>query len=60
MIGKAAKYIGDVRTEMAKVIWPTRQQLIESSVIVVVLSIILAIFTFGVDVILNRILKFIL
>ncbi|MBM3325783.1 MAG: preprotein translocase subunit SecE [Calditrichaeota bacterium] len=45
---------------MGKVIWPTRAQLIESSTIVVILSLILAVFTFGVDFILNRLLKLVL
>ncbi|MFN3821520.1 MAG: preprotein translocase subunit SecE [bacterium] len=50
----------EVTEEMKKVNWPSRAQLIESSVIVVILSLILAIFTFSVDFILNRVLKLIL
>lgn len=59
MLNKTIKYLGDVRTEMGKVIWPTRAQLRESAVIIVVLSLILAIFIFGIDFILSGILKFI-
>jgi len=59
VINKAIKYLGDVRQEMSKVMWPTRAELRESSVIVVVLSIILAIFVFCVDFILNNFLKII-
>lgn len=50
----------EVGEEMRKVSWPTRQQVVESSVIVVLLSVILAVFTFTVDFILNRLLKLIL
>jgi len=60
VLNKITKYINDVKTEMGKVIWPTRAQLIESSTIVVILSLILAVFTFGVDFILNRLLKLVL
>lgn len=51
------KYLGNVRQEMAKVIWPSRLELRDSTVIVVVLSLMLATFIFSVDFILNNILK---
>jgi len=60
MIQKAVNYVKDVRTEMAKVSWPTRAELYESTIIVLVLSLILAIFVFGVDQGLSNILKIIL
>jgi preprotein translocase subunit SecE len=54
------KYLADVKTELTKVTWPSRDELRESSTIVAVLSLIMAAFTFSIDIILNRILKFIL
>jgi len=60
MIQKAVNYVKDVRAEMAKVSWPTREELYESTIIVLVLSLILAIFVFGVDQGLSNILKIIL
>jgi len=60
MLNKAMKYLADVRVEMAKVLWPTKAELRESSTIVVILSLLLAVFTFSIDIILNRVLKFIL
>ncbi len=60
MIQKAVNYFKDVRIEMAKVSWPTREELYESTIIVLVLSLILAIFVFGVDQGLSNILKIIL
>jgi preprotein translocase subunit SecE len=59
LIGKVTKYLGDVKRETGKVIWPSRKELQESAVIVVVLSLILAVFVFGVDFSLNNILKLI-
>jgi len=60
MIQKAVNYVKDVRTEMAKVSWPTQEELYESTIIVLVLSLILAVFVFGVDQGLSNILKIIL
>jgi preprotein translocase subunit SecE len=59
MLEKATKYLSDVRIEMSKVLWPTRAELRESSTIVVILSLILAVFTFSIDFIINRLLKLI-
>ncbi len=60
MIKKGIKYLSEVRQEMRKVIWPSRMELRDSAVIVVVVSLILAAFVFGVDQILNLILKVVL
>jgi preprotein translocase subunit SecE len=57
MIQKALNYLKDVKTEMAKVSWPTRDELYESTLIVLALSCVLAIFVFGVDQGLSNILK---
>jgi len=56
---KAVKYVGDVKQEMTKVIWPTRAELRESSVIVVILSLLMAVFIFCIDQVLNLFLKII-
>jgi len=60
VINKAIKYVGDVKKEMAKVHWPSKMELRDSSVIVVVLSLLMAIFIFVNDTILNFILKMVL
>ncbi len=60
MFKKISNYIKDVQNEMSKVSWPTRSELYESTVIVIFLSIILAIFVFSVDTGLTAILKIIL
>ena len=57
MFKKATNYLRDVQTEMSKVSWPTRDELRESTVIVIILSIILAIYVFGVDTALSNVLK---
>ncbi|MCF7810343.1 preprotein translocase subunit SecE [bacterium] len=60
MIGKVTKYLSDVHKETKKVIWPTRNELVESSTVVVVLSLLMATFVFIIDYLLNTILKLIL
>lgn len=44
-----AKFIREVRTEMSKVTWPTRQETTISTVMVLVIAVIAAIFFLLVD-----------
>jgi|WetSurMetagenome_2_1015567.scaffolds.fasta_scaffold1140503_1 preprotein translocase subunit SecE len=60
MVKKITNYLTDVKTEMGKVSWPTRSELYESTIIVILLSLILALFVFGVDTGLSSILKMVL
>jgi len=60
VFNKVVKYLGDVRQELSKVMWPTRAELRESSVIVILLSLILAVFTYSIDFILTQLLRLIL
>jgi len=57
VFSKATKYMVEVRREMNKVMWPSRMELRDSAVIVVVLSLMLAVFIFSTDLVLNNILK---
>ena len=49
------EFIRQVRTETAKVTWPTRRETIMTGVMVVIMTTILALFFFGVDSILQAI-----
>jgi preprotein translocase subunit SecE len=49
MLDKIKKFIKEVRFELTKVTWTTRQELIYSTIIVIVVSIILSIFIGVVD-----------
>lgn len=60
MIKKITTYLSDVKAEMSKVSWPTKEELRDSTIIVIVLSVVLAIFVFVVDTGLSNILKLIL
>jgi len=59
MIEKIKNYLLETRTEMKKVTWPTKDELKESTRVVVVATIILTIFIGAVDQILSRIVKLI-
>ena len=54
MISKITKFFNDVKVEMAKVSWPTREELINSTMIVAVVSILFTTFIFVADLILSR------
>jgi preprotein translocase subunit SecE len=53
---KLKNFIEGVRKEMAKVTWPTQQELIDNTIIVVVFTIIVSAFIFGVDQVYSTIL----
>ncbi len=57
MISKITKFFNDVKVEMAKVSWPTREELINSTMIVAVVSILFTTFIFVADLILSRVIQ---
>ncbi|GAB4134573.1 MAG: preprotein translocase subunit SecE [Ignavibacteriales bacterium] len=54
---KIINFFNDVAKEMKKVTWPTKEELKESTIIVIVLCLILALFTYFVDMSVNQIFK---
>jgi preprotein translocase subunit SecE len=54
---KIIKFFEDVVKEMKKVTWPTKAELIESTKIVIVVCIILAGFTYIIDMLINQVIK---
>ena len=59
MFQKITKFLNEVRQEMAKVSWPSRMELRGSTVIVIVVSMIFAVFIYAVDQVLSNILNII-
>ena len=57
MFQKVIKFFRDVRQEMSKVSWPTRNELKGSTLIVIVLSLLFAGFIFIADQLLSRIVN---
>jgi preprotein translocase subunit SecE len=60
MFAKVAQFIKDVQLEMGKVTWPTRDELIASTTIVLVVSLALSIFIFAVDFVLSLVRRFVM
>lgn len=60
MVQKTIKYLKGVQAEMAKVSWPRRDEVTSATTLVVVFSIILALVVWGFDLILSRVLGFLL
>jgi preprotein translocase subunit SecE len=54
---KIIKFFEDVLKEMKKVTWPTKAELFESTKIVIVVCIILAGFTYVIDMVINQVIK---
>ena len=57
MISKITKFFNDVKVEMAKVSWPAREELINSTMIVAVVSVLFTAFIFVADLILSRVIR---
>ncbi|MDR2727563.1 MAG: preprotein translocase subunit SecE [Chitinispirillales bacterium] len=55
-MNKVIQYFKDVRTEVAKVNWPTKTEIKGATVLVVIFSIIVSLYTFLGDQILQRII----
>ena len=53
-MNKLLQYFKDVRSEMAKVSWPQKNEVYGATVLVVVLSIIVSLFVYACDFTLNR------
>ncbi len=59
MFKKLSKFLQEVRQEMAKVSWPTMDELKGTTVVVIVITIILSSFILGIDKILQSLLNLI-
>jgi len=59
MFQKLSNYVSEVKQELTKVSWPTREELYGSTLVVVVLCLMLSIFVFGIDQLLIQFIQFI-
>lgn len=60
MANKLVQYFIDSKAELKKVTWPTQQETIRASILVIVISIVTALFLGLIDILLNRGLESIL
>jgi preprotein translocase subunit SecE len=54
---KIKEFLLDVQKEMKKVSWPTQKELVDYTIVVVIFTIILSIFIFGVDQVYSTVLE---
>jgi len=57
---RAQEFVREVVTEFRKVAWPSRQELINSTVVVIAVTVVVALFLGAVDVVLARVVERIL
>jgi preprotein translocase subunit SecE len=60
VIGRVKEFVQEVLDEFRKVTWPTRQELVNATVVVIVVTVVVAFFLGGVDIVLARIVEWIL
>lgn len=53
-------YLGEVKAEMVKVVWPTRKQVVELTILVIFISIIVGVYVGGLDFVFTNVLNKIL
>jgi len=57
---RTQEFIREVVAEFRKVTWPSRQELINSTVVVITVTVVVALFLGGVDIVLARVVERIL
>jgi preprotein translocase subunit SecE len=57
MIKKTKTFLEDVKREMAKVSWPARNELLNSTMIVVLVSAVFTVFIFLSDLLISNVIK---
>ena len=56
MLNKIKEYLKNVYYEMRKVTWPTRSEVINSTIVVVIISLIVAVIIFALDTVFTTVL----
>ena len=59
-VARVRGFVEEVLAEFRKVTWPSRQELINSTVVVIVVTVVVAFFLGGVDIVLARIVEWLL
>jgi preprotein translocase subunit SecE len=57
--GRASDFIAEVRNEMKRVTWPSRREVYATTLVVIITSAFFGVYLFGVDIALNRVVRFI-
>ena len=57
MFGKVGSFFSESRQELAKTNWPNREELVGSTALVIVVTLILSLFIFVIDFVLSLLIK---
>lgn len=57
--GGLGKRFRDIKGEMKKIVWPTKSQIINNTLIVIAVTLIAAVFIYGIDAVFGRLLQLI-
>lgn len=58
-MSKAQDFLREVQTELSKVVWPSREQTVKFTLMVVLVTIVVGLFVAGIDFILAKLTSFI-
>ena len=56
---RARRFLSDVRSELARVTWPTRREVWATTVVVILTSLLFGIYLYSVDIALTRLVEWI-
>ena len=59
-MNKLVNYLKGAREELAKVVWPTKETTVKHTLVVIVISLVIAIFLGSIDFIFNEVLEIII
>ncbi len=57
-IGEAVKFLKEVREELKKVTWPSKQLVRTATIAVIIFTLIVAVYLWGLDILFDRIFNF--
>jgi preprotein translocase subunit SecE len=56
---RSRRFLAEVRNEMARVTWPTRREVYATTLVVILTSIFFGLYLWGIDMILNSLMRWI-
>ena len=59
-LARVREFVREVLAEFRKVTWPSRQELVNSTVVVIAVTVVLSLFLGGVDIVLARVVEWVL
>ena len=57
--GRSRRFLAEVRNEMARVTWPSRREVYATTLVVIVTSIFFGLYLWGVDLLLDRLIRWV-